>query len=391
MTDFQDLKDRLDLIAELEKDLGQGHKSGKWVMFSCPFPGHKHGDKRPSLAATPDNGRYYCFTCGQTGDVITWLRDYKGMSWKDIKDLAGGDSLPPARPRPAQPDPDLSGPPSPAWQARAGKFIDYCVAQLWGDPGSNDKFIDGLSPLEYLRQRRGLQDDVIRYYCLGYNPKNLNDDPTTWGFDLAAWTKDHDDKPRPDKLFIDRGIVIPWLTNSGRVTWAVNIRRPADKPKYRKIEGSQSALFGADNLAGAEFVLMTEGEFDAILADQLLWDVAGVATLGSASKQLDVTTWGVYLLPARAILAAYDLDPAGKAGVAALMGKSDRMHLARVPVLRAGDKDITDYVKAGGDLWEWLKYNLDRLGLLAGLENMRVSIEGQAPPNDYTIKAEVDR
>lgn len=359
MTDFKDLKERLDLIAELEKDLGPGHKSGKWVKFSCPFPGHKHGDHNPSLGATPATQTFYCFTCGKTGDLITWLREYRGLDWKEIKALAGSDSLPPPKPRPAaelQPDP--SGPPSPAWQAQAESFLESCKKSLWSPEGEK--------ALEYLRAARGLRDDFINYYGLGYNPQDIYTDPAAWGFDLAAWKEEHKDSRNPGKLWLPRGIVIPWLI--GGILWGVNIRRPAGDPKYFKIPGSQAALFGADNLRGSLFVLLTEGELDAILADSLVGDVCGVATLGSATKRLDLAAWGVYLLPARAILAAYDLDEAGKRGLADLMGKSARIHPARVPALRPGDKDITDYWRSGGDLWEWLKYNLDRLGLLAGAE-----------------------
>lgn len=361
MTDFTDLKNRLDLLAEIEKDLGPGRRSGGVVMYCCPF----HKDSTPSLAVYRDGG-FKCFGCDKSGDLITWLHEYRGMSWKDITDLAGSDNLPPARPRPAQPEPIPSGPPSPAWQARGLAFMDYCEAQLWGDPGSKDKFIDGIPPLEYLR-RRGLTDDTIKYYRLGYNPKNIYDNPASWGYnDLAAWTKEHESRPQPDKVFIDRGIVIPWLI--GGALWGVNIRRLYKDPKYRKIEGSQSALFGADNLAGCETALLTEGEFDCMLADQWIYDKAGCITLGSASSNLDLATWGVYLLPVRAILAAYDLDPAGRRGLAKLLQESARIHPARVPSLRAGDKDLTDYYQAGGDLWEWLKYNLDRLGDPAGVE-----------------------
>lgn len=354
MTDFTDLKERLDLLSEIEKDLGPGHKSGRWVIFSCPFPGHKHGDKKPALSVTPANGRYYCFACGRSGDLITWLREYRGMSWQDIKDLAGSDSLPPTRPRPAQPESEPSGPPSPTWQGRGLAFMETCESALWSPAGSK--------ALSWLHDSRGLRDDVIRYYRLGYNPDDTTDKRQAWGLE---------DDPDSKGVWLPRGIVIPWLI--GADLWAVNIRRPMGDPKYYKITGSQSALFGADNLAGAELILLTEGEFDCMLADQIFYNVAGVASLGSASKKLDVGAWGVYLLGARAILAAYDLDPAGQRGLADLLGKSARIHGVRVPALRAGGKDLTDYHQAGGDLWEWLKYNLDRLGLLAELESLSLA------------------
>jgi len=346
MIDFQTIKERLDLLTEVEKDLGPGHKSGRWVLFSCPFPGHKHGDSKPSLSVTPDNGRFFCFSCGRKGDVITWLQEYRGLTWREIGDLAGSDPGSVAsRPRPAPPPPQADIPPAAIWQARALAFVEDCERRLWQP--------EGAQALAWLQELRGLKPETIRRYRLGYCPELPRESRAAWGL-----PEDPDSKG----VWLPKGVVIPWLV--GGALWGVNMRRPAGDPKYYKLPGSKAALFGADNLRGAEIVLLTEGELDCILAAQELGDVAGVATLGSASKRLDLATWGVYLLPARAILAAYDLDPAGSAGLAALAGRSARVHSILVPALRAGDKDITDYHQAGGNLWEWLKYNLDRLDAL---------------------------
>lgn len=355
MADLEAIKERFDLATEIEKDLGQPNR-GRW---RCPFC-QKNGGK--SYPFSVHGQGYKCFGCDRKGDIITWLMDYRGLSWADLFDLEYGGVLPPAQPRPAAPPPAPSAPPCAAWQVCAHKFIDWCELQLWQAQAPIYNIGgDLLNPLEYLHWR-GLKDETIRRYHLGYNPKPIYTDPASWGFDLAAWVKDHQDSKNPDKLWIPQGITVPH--QAGGELWAVNIRRPAGDPKYLKITGSKAALFGADNLRGAEFILLTEGEFDAMLADQLTGDVCGVATLGSAGSDIDIARWGVYLLPARAILAALDLDPAGRRGLARLAAHSPQIHPVRVPALRAGDKDITDYHQAGGDLWGWLKYTLDRLGLL---------------------------
>ena len=36
----------------------------------CPF----HDEKTPSFQVTPSRGFYYCFGCGEGGDVITFLQ-----------------------------------------------------------------------------------------------------------------------------------------------------------------------------------------------------------------------------------------------------------------------------------------------------------------------------
>ena len=72
--------------------------------------------------------------------------------------------------------------------------------------------------------------------------------------------------------------------------------------------------------------------------------------LGSAAKHLDLHTWGRFLLPARLVLSAYDLDEAGQTGSQSLAGLSARVHRLQVPALRPADKDLSDYFAAGRDL-----------------------------------------
>jgi len=351
MTDLSALKKFFDLVEVIEQDLGPGRRSGRWRMYHCPFPGHAHGDRRPSLAVTPDNGRWHCFTCGCSGDVLSWLRLYRQLSWKEIWRLAGHDRIQQSySPSVAtladaksvsQPINDLidqKNPPDQVWQQRARKFVRTCETRLWERGGEKAR--------SWL-YARGLKEDTIRHYQLGYNPQTFYEPASVWGL--------------PDgKVWLPRGILIPCIVDEK--IWYLKIRRSEGKPKYAQPRGGKSALFGADDLRGAEIILLTEGELDCALAEQELGDVLGVATLGSAAKHLDLQTWGVYLLPARLILTAYDFDAAGRNGSRELSALSARIRRLRVPVLRPGDKDLTDYHKAGGDLWQWLRYQLQALG-----------------------------
>ena len=146
--------------------------------------------------------------------------------------------------------------------------------------------------------------------------------------------------------------------------WSVNIRRPQGNPKYFKLRGSKAALFGADNLRGSWLNIIVEREFDAILASQEIGDVCGVASLGSATSKLNLSLWESHLLPPRVILVANDSDPAGRKASHGLRRLSAQFYPMRIPTLNVGDKDITDYVMAGGDLWEWLKHHLFLLKLI---------------------------
>lgn len=67
------------------------HRKGREVAYSCPFDGHTHADASSSATmstvAVPDGkgGEYppttfYCFGCGKSGNAISFLSEYEGIS-----------------------------------------------------------------------------------------------------------------------------------------------------------------------------------------------------------------------------------------------------------------------------------------------------------------------
>jgi hypothetical protein len=330
MIDTAGLLQKVDIAGLIEGDLGAGKKSGRWLLFSCPFPGHAHGDRKPSLAVTPDNGRYYCFTCGKSGDAITWLMDHRGLDFKRACEALGGQDALATKRRPDPPSKPAYAAPDAEWQAVAGQVLTECQGALWG--------VEGARALEYLR-RRGLQDETIRHFRLGYNPT---------------------DHKAGGHFWMDRGIVLPCQT-AGQL-WYLKVRRAAEDPKYRCMSGSRpDALFNGEDLPGQEIALFVEGEFDCMIAaQQLTYDPNNygipAVTFGSATNLPDLATWGPYLLTLKDLLIAYDADPAGRRGAARLAGLSDRVIDCPLP---EGTKDINDYFLAGGDLWEWIQAFID--------------------------------
>jgi DNA primase len=341
--DTAELLRAVDLGALIERDLGPAvNRSGRWLFWHCPF----HNDPGPSLAVTPDNGRYYCFGCGASGDAITWLRKREGLSFLDACKRLGALDLP-KRPVQVMPPPLEDDPPSTTWQERASVFVDECEVALWSKEGTR--------ALSYLRDERGLADATIRQWRLGYNPAQRWEKPEMWGLDT-------DD----GQVCLPRGLAIPCRVEG--ILWYVKVRRPIGKPKYLNVKGGKSALFGADLLDDQPVVLLCEGEFDAMLSHQQAGDLVGVAALGSATKRIG-DRWIVALLGAQRVLTAFDTDRAGEQGAARLLMQSQRVR--RVRPLQGND--LTDFHQAGGDLRAWVIYYLERLAQDASEEAVPIA------------------
>lgn len=56
-------------------------------MFSCPFPGHSHGDEHPSCSMNDGSinphkaTKFVCFGCGRRGNAISFLAEHEGISY----------------------------------------------------------------------------------------------------------------------------------------------------------------------------------------------------------------------------------------------------------------------------------------------------------------------
>lgn len=374
--DIQRLKEQIDLLSLVEQYTQvrrvASTNGGEWAG-PCPFCGGR--DRFRLQPQHPAGGRWMCRVCtsGKWQDAITFgQRLWPGLRFRQVCEQLAEGRLP-ERPGEAVPAPMSAKPayvpPGEAWQAAARRAIQICQEQLWQPRGT--------PALDYLR-RRGLKDETIRSWSLGYSPGVK--------FDHGG-RKDH-------SLYVARGVVIPCLA-MGQV-WYLKVcllpdqkvrcqgcgemcvaRQPCPHcalvNKYRGVKGNRpAAIFGADDLPGSPLALFVEGEFDALIAWQELRDVIAVCTLGSATNRPDLLIWGPYLVPLQMILTTYDTDAAGQSGLQALMALSERVYPCPLPPAteKAGDqpggrvKDINDFYLAGGQLWPWLKGHLQRLGVV---------------------------
>lgn len=391
---IDDLLARVDLQALAEQAGAHFRRAGNGARSTCPL----HGGDNPQAfeVYTADDGRqrWRCHTsCGAGGDAGDFWRAWHKLpdtpqgridALRELAQWAGDPArlASPARcPSPtARPSTAAEHGPGPMeWQNAAHAAARLCMRVMDSPTGQPAR--------DYLAGR-GVTIETARRFRLGYNPRGRRLS------EIAQWCVAHvprynvgDGRLVENEFtpvgdvdpYIPPGLVIP--TFELGTYWALKIRllpghtfkcqngdcrhelqAPGKCPhcgtdnRYAGVRGNRAALFGAETLAGRDMAILTEGEFDCML----LWPIAealgvGVATLGSASAGLDPMTWGPFFWPLRRVLLAYDVDRAGQAGAARLLSMlGERAQRASVPARREGDKDITDYWRAGGDLREWL-------------------------------------
>ena len=353
---LQQLKSQISLQAVITKELGPSAIQSGRHWWPCPF--HTEATPGGAFGLTPDGQGYKCFSCGATGDIITWTEDYyRLVRWREkfakLRELAGlavQETL--QKPIARQPDsPHHSTPPPANWQAR-GRELAAVARKQWaeGQPG-----------LDYL-QAGGLTADIIQSMGLGWLPPNprhrwgwYGDDPGRWGLGQKK------------RVWLCPGIVTPCETEG--ILWYIKIRHfskdgePTDKPKYLQPAGARTGLYGRWN--GKPALLLTEGERDAMLAIQEIGDLVDVASFGGSTQVANGIPgrWLLHLLRYERIFAAYDSDAAGTEAVIDLVARSDRIERTFFP---AGN-DLTDFHIAGGDLRVWIKFYLCQLPTSANL------------------------
>jgi DNA primase len=257
----------------------------------CPWC---EGRDRFRVWPNADRPGYWCRQCNRHGDAIQYLRDHRGLTYREARVRLGltPDAGPtPPRPRAPKPPP-LAVAPDRVWQAQAQAFAERCETVLWTPVGAQ--------ALTYLR-RRGLRDDTIRAARLGYHPAERWERPDVWG--LGAEHK---------KIHLLQGIVFPWYV--GPELWRVLFRREGDdipkEERYKPIAGGGNTLYRVDTLRPNAPAMLVEGVLDALAVWQEAGDLIAVVAAGTTSGRRE--RWLGRLDLASTILVALDADPAGE-------------------------------------------------------------------------------
>lgn len=363
MDDVAEVKSKTDIVAVIGESIKLA-RAGRNFKGLCPF----HEERTPSFMVSPELQIYKCFGCGESGDVFTFLEKHEGMEFYEaLKYLADkvGVRL---RPRSGQ----SSSIKAQIIEANelAAKFYHYILTKhALGKPG-----------LEYLSQKRGVSQDTIDKFTLGFAPQGKN-------ILVSALSKKKNIKP--DVLekaglvfkarggYVDRfhgrvifpiesvrgetlalaGRILPEY-DSGKVGKYIN---SPETPVYHK----SSSLYGMsttkDFIRAAKTAVVVEGELDFLSSWQ-----AGVknvvAIKGTALTAEHVRVLGRF---AEVLVMALDSDFAGNSAAIRGLGLAQNAGLEiRVVNLgkykdpdemaRAAPEAYQVAVRAASDVWEFV-------------------------------------
>ena len=147
-------------IEEVVSDYVTLKKRGANLIGLCPF----HNEKTGSFTVSPSKGIYKCFGCGASGHAVRFIMEIEQCSFADAVRQLGKKYHIEVEER------QLTAEEQQRQDDRESMFVvnDYCnkwfQEQLWD---TQEGQAIGLS---YFRER-GLRDDIIRKFQLGYSPE----------------------------------------------------------------------------------------------------------------------------------------------------------------------------------------------------------------------------
>jgi len=383
------IKERLSIVDVISSYI-QVDQSGKNFKAKCPF----HNEKTPSFFISPDRGTYYCFGCGEKGDIFSFVEKFEGIdflgSLKLLAERAG--VILEAKPK----DSDN--------KEREKKELYYEILE------EATRFFEVNFDKEpkvraYLLSR-GITDSTIKSFRVGYIKnewRTLYDYLTSKGYktndlEVVGLIKKKDSKlnevelTQPQSSFRDgyydrfRGrIMFPISDSSGRII-AFSGRIFETETSVKKGDGvivdakylnspdtplfnKTNVLFGIDKAKTAirkrGYSIIVEGQFDLLLSHQAdFTNTVAISGTAFAENTIDneskINNLGLIRRLASNIIFAYDGDQAGirAANRSAMIAFSLDMQV-KVAVLPEG-KDPADIIMDNPEKWkEIIKNSVD--------------------------------
>ena len=331
-------------IVDVIGDYVKLQKKGSSYFGLCPF----HNEKSPSFSVSPHKQMYYCFGCGEGGNVISFLMKYENYTFIEAMEVLAnraGIELPKMEySKEQRREKDLKTKIIEI-NTEAAKYYHYLLKSKRGTVAYN-----------YLTGRQ-LSDETIVRFGLGYSDKYSNN---LYGYLKSKGYKDeelretglftYDEKRGVTDKFWNR-VMFPIMDANNRVI-AFGGRVMGDgKPKYlnspeTKVFDKSRNLYGL-NIARSsrkDYMLICEGYMDLISLHQAGFNNA-VAALGTAFTSRHATLIKRYV---KEVVLTFDSDGAGvKAALRAIPYLKDAGLSIKVLNMKPY-KDPDEFIKALG-------------------------------------------
>jgi DNA primase len=283
----------------------------------CPF----HGEKTASFSVQAVRQFFYCFGCGESGDVFSFVQKIENVGFPEaVKIVAQKCGI-------ALPKQEFSTPEQAEESRQRGKLLDlHELATTWFE--EQLRSAEGARAREYLTGR-GLTAEAIAKFRIGYAPDSFNALrdrlQATAPPDLLRLSGLFSSKEQPDgsagPLYsrFRKRITFPIHSESGRViAFTARALDSEEKsgPKYMNspetpLYSKGQVLFNLDKARQAirerRFALLVEGQMDCITAYMAGFHNV-LATSGTAFTEMQVRLLSRY---GKRLFINFDPDTAG--------------------------------------------------------------------------------
>lgn len=339
MDQIAEIKQKLDIV-----DVVGGYvslkKSGRNYKGVCPF----HAEDTPSFMVSSELQIFKCFGCNEGGDVFSFIQKIEGIDFpralEKLADRAGIVLEKKAL------DPN-SGKKKILYELNhlTSEFYHYLLT----------KHAVGKVGLDYLKGKRGLTDQTIRSFMLGYAPrewdllykflvkkKYKSEDILSSGLVIARSNGGYVDRFRGRIIFPFTGLDGKIIGFTGRTVFDEN-------PKYMNTSETLvfhkgSTIFALDKAKVSmkkEGVVFVEGNMDVISAHQNgLKNVVAVSGTSLTTDQLKLISRYT-----NDITFCFDSDTAGDAAAHRAISMAEALDFnIRALLIPQGYKDLDEYL-----------------------------------------------
>lgn len=344
------IKDKLDIV-EIVSSYIKVEKAGINYKAKCPF----HNEKSASFFISPSRQNFYCFGCGEKGDIFTFVEKFEGLDFKGalqtLADRAGVELKKFKSENIAAEEAEE--------RDKLFEILEKATEIFENNLGTHQESLDYL-------ERRGVTKESIKKWRIGFAKdewRNIHDEMIAKGYSRENLLEVGLIKKVPNEskyydTFRNR-VMFPICDSAGRVIAFSGRAMKEDEKTPKYLNSPETKLFyksevlhgfhlAKNYIRKMDYTVLVEGQMDLVMSHQ-----AGVMnTVASSGTALTEQHLKRLAKISNRVIIAYDSDPAGEkasrraAEIAISLGMETK--IASLPE----GADPADVVKDDPDKWK---------------------------------------